>query len=50
MSCIEYPIIVGDGIPNYNNQIIGGCIVFVGNPSEDQNQLLAQVVEIEDVS
>jgi len=45
---IEFPLIVGNGSPNYASKMIGGCIVWTANnPSAVENQLLAQVVGIE---
>jgi hypothetical protein len=49
----EFPLIVGSGSPNYNSNIMGGCIVWteVGsnqlNPPEDQ--LLAQLVAVQNI-
>ena len=45
---VEFLLIVGNGSPNYASQIMGGCIITIGeNPSVIENQLLALVVQID---
>ena len=52
---VEFPLIVGNGNPNYTSKIFGGCIVYAVVPSDEYtattsgfgNLLLAEVVGID---
>ena len=46
---VEFPLIVGNGIPDYASKIIGGCIEWTSNdPSTVHGQLFAEVVGVDD--
>ena len=46
---VEFPLIVGSGVPDYVSKIIGGCIEWTSDdPSTVPGQLLAEVVGVDE--